>query len=164
MFLPSLNAKLLNSSFKVDRDAQIITYCESHEKLMQGRRKVWKPALGGEGQVVMRWASPLVVIRLPDLSKPGGIMPIAPPPPCPSVSDTPFMSNWNGLYHTTHFDIWGTLFWVAFTPRIYKGRIDGDSYYTMHSYVNLIRACKKVLYQLVYLGKKFVFLKEPLYI
>ena len=31
----------------------------------------------------------------------------------------------------------------------YKGRIDGDSYYTM--YVNLIRACKKVLYQLVYI-------------
>ena len=31
-------------------------------------------------------------------------------------------------------------------------------------YVNLIRACKKVLYQLVYIGKKFVFLKEPLYL
>ena len=30
-------------------------------------------------------------------------------------------------------------------------------------YVNLIRASKKVLYQLVYIGKKFVFLKEPLY-
>ena len=36
--------------------------------------------------------------------------------------------------------------------RIYKKRID------------LIRACKKVLYQLVYIGKKFVFLKEPLYL
>ena len=31
-------------------------------------------------------------------------------------------------------------------------------------YVNLIRACKKVLYQLVYIGKKFVFLKEHLYL
>ena len=31
-------------------------------------------------------------------------------------------------------------------------------------FVNLIRACKKVLYQLVYIGKKFVFLKEPLYL
>ena len=29
-------------------------------------------------------------------------------------------------------------------------------------YVNLIRACKKVLYQLVYIGKKFVFLKKNL--
>ena len=27
------------------------------------------------------------------------------------------------------------------------------------NYVNLIRACKKVLYQLVYIGKKFVFNK-----
>ena len=27
-----------------------------------------------------------------------------------------------------------------------------------------IRACKKVLYQLVYIAKKFVFLKEPLYL
>ena len=44
----------------------------------------------------------------------------------------------------------------------YKGRIDGDSYYTM--YVNLIRACKKVLYQLVYIVKEFVFLEEPLYL
>ena len=33
-------------------------------------------------------------------------------------------------------------------PRIYKGRIDWDSYYTN---VNLIRAYKKVLYQLVYI-------------
>ena len=31
-------------------------------------------------------------------------------------------------------------------------------------YVNLIRACKKVLYQLVYMAKKFIFLKEPLYL
>jgi hypothetical protein len=31
-------------------------------------------------------------------------------------------------------------------------------------YVNLIRACKKVLYQLVYIGQKFVFLKEHLYL
>ena len=31
-------------------------------------------------------------------------------------------------------------------------------------YVSLIRACNKVLYQLVYIGKKFVFLKEPLYL
>ena len=31
-------------------------------------------------------------------------------------------------------------------------------------YVNLIRACKKVPYQLVYIGKKFVFLKEPLFL
>ena len=44
--------------------------------------------------------------------------------------------------------------------RIYKGRIDGDSYYTI---ILLIRACKKVLYQLVYIVKKFVFLEEPLY-
>ena len=46
---------------------------------------------------------------------------------------------------------------VQNSPRIYKGRIDGDR-------VNLIRACKKVLYQLVYIGKKFVFLKELLYL
>ena len=31
-------------------------------------------------------------------------------------------------------------------------------------YVSLIRACNKVLYPLVYIGKKFVFLKEPLYL
>ena len=31
-------------------------------------------------------------------------------------------------------------------------------------YVSLIRACNKVLYQLVYIGKKFVFLKKPLYL
>ena len=31
-------------------------------------------------------------------------------------------------------------------------------------YVSLIRACNKVLYQLVYIVKKFVFLKEPLYL
>ena len=30
-------------------------------------------------------------------------------------------------------------------------------------YVSLIRACNRVLYPLVYIGKKFVFLKEPLY-
>jgi hypothetical protein len=30
-------------------------------------------------------------------------------------------------------------------------------------YVSLIRVCNKVLYQLVYIGKKFVFIKEPLY-
>ena len=29
-------------------------------------------------------------------------------------------------------------------------------------YVSLIRACNKVLYQLVYIGKKFVFLKKNL--
>ena len=58
-------------------------------------------------------------------------------------------------------DIW-VLVYECFRTRIYKGRIDGDSYYTY--YVNLIRACKKVLYQLVYIGKKFVFLKEPLYL
>jgi hypothetical protein len=31
-------------------------------------------------------------------------------------------------------------------------------------YETLIRACNKVVYQLVYKGKKFVFLKEPLYL
>ena len=31
-------------------------------------------------------------------------------------------------------------------------------------YVNLIRACKKVLYHLVYIGKKFVFLNKSLYL
>ena len=31
-------------------------------------------------------------------------------------------------------------------------------------YETLIRACNKVLYNLVYKGKKFVFLKEPLYL
>ena len=72
----TLNDKILISSFKVDGDAQIVTYCESHEKLMQGRRKVWKPGcVCGGGQVVMWWASPLVVIRLTDLSKSGGVMP-----------------------------------------------------------------------------------------
>ena len=45
-----LNDKLLNSSFKVDGDAQIVTYCESHEKLMRGRRKVSKPGCGGGGK------------------------------------------------------------------------------------------------------------------
>ena len=73
-----LNDKLLNSSFKVDGDSQIVTYCESHEKLMQVRRKVWKPWRVG-GQVVMWWASPFVVIRLTDLSKSGGLMPSCPP-------------------------------------------------------------------------------------
>ena len=29
-------------------------------------------------------------------------------------------------------------------------------------YVSLIRACNKVLYQLVYIGKKFIFLKKNL--
>ena len=29
-------------------------------------------------------------------------------------------------------------------------------------YVSLIRACNKVLYKLVYIGKKFVFLKKNL--
>ena len=29
-------------------------------------------------------------------------------------------------------------------------------------YVSLIRACNKVLYKLVYIGKKFVFLKKDL--
>ena len=47
-----------------------------------------------------------------------------------------------------------------FQSRIYKGRIDGHTYYTY--YVNLIRACKKFLYQFVYIGKKFVFFKKNL--
>ena len=47
---------------------------------------------------------------------------------------------------------------IGVIARIYKGRIDGDSY------VNLKRACKKVLYQLVYVGKKFVFFKKALYL
>ena len=42
--------------------------------------------------------------------------------------------------------------------RIYKGRIVRQLSY----YVSLIRACNKVLYQLVYIDKKFVFLKKNL--
>ena len=78
----TLNDKILISSFKVDGDAQIVMYCESHEKLMQGRKKVWKH--GG----VWGGGASSNVIRLTDLLKSGGVM-----PPCPPVSDSPVMSN-----------------------------------------------------------------------
>ena len=63
-------------------------------------------------------------------------------------------------YHFNNFPFFPleSQLWIWVNTRICNGRIDGDSY------VNLIRACKKVLYQLIYIGEKFVFLKEPLYL
>ena len=46
----------------------------------------------------------------------------------------------------------------------YKDQEGKDRQRQLLYYVSLIRACNKVLYQLVYIGKKCVFLKEPLYL
>ena len=43
-----------------------------------------------------------------------------------------------------------------------KNLEEKDGQRQLSYYVSLIRACNKVLYQLVYIGKKFIFLKEKL--
>ena len=51
------------------------------------------------------------------------------------------------------------------TKLVYHKNLEGkDRQRQLLYYETLIRACNKVVYQLVYKGKKFVFLKEPLYL
>ena len=61
-----------------------------------------------------------------------------------------------------NLEICGNIMYNLYT--IPKNLLGKDRRRQLSYYVNLIKACKKVLYQLVYIGKKFVYLKEPLYL
>ena len=49
-----------------------------------------------------------------------------------------------------------------FKIQLHKNLEEKDGQRQLLYYVSLIRACNKVLYRLVYIGKKFVFLKKNL--
>ena len=60
------------------------------------------------------------------------------------MNDWPFIGLHEKLFPSTFTHVS-----LYVRSRIYKERIDGDSYHT---------------FKIVYIGKKFVFLKEPLYL
>ena len=67
-----------------------------------------------------------------------------------------------GLFRASHIE--GVFNKIQVKMHVIKNLEGKDRQRQLLYYETLIRACNKVVHQLVYKGKKFVFLKEPLYL
>ena len=72
------------------------------------------------------------------------------------------VSNQKDGYLTGLHTLIGIFYFTLLSMGYIKNLEEKDGQRQLLYYVSLIRACNKVLYQLVYIGKKFVFLKKNL--